>query len=179
MPDQPRILIVDDDSQWIKLLTDLLESADYVVEKALSVEGAHDKLLGESYEAIIVDLLLGSEAESHRFGGFELLKGIRWLRSVPGRQGPAIVVSAYGTPRIVRWIFKKFGAFDFFDKQKFDEERFLYVVGEAVREFESKRHELTPEERAEYKRVTRQFLRGEPVRFHVPDDAEVSWKEES
>jgi DNA-binding NtrC family response regulator len=181
MTDKLKILVVDDDPEWRKELDSLLSSADYKVETASSFQLARDKLLTATYAAIIIDLELEPSEAPQTFEGFGLLDGIQFLEELPRRQGKVIVLSAYGTIEHMRQAFKR-GAYDFIQKQGFDKDKFLGIVREAVEQWRSSRagmpqRELTPEEKKEYDRVTRQFLQGQPIQFDVPDDAVNPWEE--
>lgn len=179
----PKVLIVDDDPAWLEELVPLLNNANYDVETAHSFDLARDKLLTTGYAVIIIDLELGGSEVPQAFEGLGLLSGLQFLEEVAQRQSKAIVLSAYGTTENIRQAFKR-GAYDFIDKQKIEENEFLENVREAVEQWESGRavatqRELTPEEEKEYKRVTLQFRRGQPVQFDVPEDAVNPWAEES
>jgi len=181
--DRPKILVVDDDPGWLEELDSLLGEAGYVVETAPSFEVAGAKLLTATYAAIIVDLALSKDGVSQEFEGLGLLSGLQFLERVPRRQGKAIVLSAYGSIEHIRQAFKR-GAHDFMEKQHFDESRFLDTVREAVDWWKSSRilapqRELTPAEMKEYKRITRQFLRGQSIHLDVPDDAVNPWAKQS
>ncbi len=179
----PKVLIVDDDPAWLEELVPLFSNANYDVETAPSFDLARDKLLTTAYAAIIIDLELEPSEVPQTFEGFGLLSGIRFLEELPRRQGKAIVLSAYGGVEQMRRAFKR-GAYDFIQKQEFDKDTFLDTVREAVELWKSSRdmapqRELTPEEKKEYKRVTRQFLRGQPIQFDVPEDAVNPWAKQS
>ena len=183
MMSNPKVLIVDDDPAWLEELVPLLNNANYDVETAHSFDLARDKLLTTGYAVIIIDLELGGSEVPQAFEGLGLLSGLQFLEEVAQRQSKAIVLSAYGTTENIRQAFKR-GAYDFIDKQKIEENEFLENVREAVEQWESGRavatqRELTPEEEKEYKRVTLQFRRGQPVQFDVPEDAVNPWAEES
>lgn len=183
MSSRPNILIVDDDHAWLKELDDLLSNADYDVETASSFDIAREKLLSTMYAVIIIDLELEASEVPQTFEGFGLLSGIRFLQQLPRRQGKAIVLSAYGDVELMRQAFKR-GAYDFIRKQDFEKDTFLDVVREAIEVGKSHRavmpqRALTPEEDKEYRRLTRQFLRGQPVQFDVPEDAINPWEEQS
>lgn len=181
--DKPKILVIDDDPGWLQELTAILNDANYEVETAPSFELARQKLPSSSYAVIIIDLELGGAIVPQTFEGFGLLDGVRFLEELPRKQGRAIVVSAYATIENVKWAFKR-GAYDFIQKQSFDKAKFLTTVKEAVELWQSSRalkpqRELTTEEQKEYERVTREFLRGKPIEFDVPEDAVNPWDTQS
>jgi len=88
------------------------------------------------------------------FEGFGLLSGIQFLQSLPVGQGKAIVLSAYGTPELVRQAFKR-GVYDFIFKQDLDRDELLRIVREAIdlwvaHPIETSERQLSPEEGNEF-----------------------------
>ena len=150
MTNKPKILIVDDESEWREELVALLSSADYDIEVAQSFESAREKLRSTRYAVIIVDLELEVDEGPRTFEGFGLLSGIQFLQSFPVGQGKAIVLSAYGTPELVKQAFKR-GVYDFLFKQEIDRDELVRIVQEAVdlwvaRPIETPERQLSPEE---------------------------------
>jgi DNA-binding NtrC family response regulator len=172
-----KILLVDDDPAWLEELVPPLSKAGYDVDTVSSFEAASEKLLDSTYPVIILDLEL--EGSPQQLEGLGLLDGLKFLETIPRRQGKAIVLSAYKNIENMRQAFKR-GAYDFIAKQDLSVKDFLDIVEEAAKRWRPHQHqrELTPEQKQEYKRVTRKFLRGEPVRFDVPSEASNPWSYE-
>jgi DNA-binding NtrC family response regulator len=58
-PVKPTALVVDDDPQICGLVCDWLTAHDYEVERAEGAVAAHQKLSGQAYDCLILDLRLG------------------------------------------------------------------------------------------------------------------------
>jgi DNA-binding NtrC family response regulator len=177
-----RVLIVDDDPAWLEELVPLLSNAGYDVETASSFDTARDKLALGVYAVTIIDLELGGNGVPQAFEGLGLLSGLQFLEEITHRPCKTVVLSAYGTNENIRQAFKR-GAYDFIEKQSFDQDEFLEIVRDAEEQWHSSRpvvppRELTPEEKKEYDRVTRRFLQGKPILFNIPDDAINPWSKE-
>jgi DNA-binding NtrC family response regulator len=167
MTNKPKILIVDDESEWREELVALLSSADYDIEVAQSFESAREKLRSTRYAVIIVDLELEVDEGPRTFEGFGLLSGIQFLQSFPVGQGKAIVLSAYGTPELVKQAFKR-GVYDFLFKQEIDRDELVRIVQEAVdlwvaRPIETPERQLSPEEGNQFDRLVHQFVQAKGV----------------
>lgn len=68
-----RILIVDDQSNWRKMLRTLLEQDGYVVQEAVDFDGAKEKIHSSVFDLLILDMRLVDE-DIFNVQGLELLK---------------------------------------------------------------------------------------------------------
>ncbi|HEU4660543.1 MAG TPA: response regulator transcription factor [Pseudolabrys sp.] len=75
--DAPHLLIVDDDRRIRDLLSRFLRSEGYRVTTAETAAEARAKLVGLSFDLLILDVMMPGET------GFDLAKGIRTFSSVP------------------------------------------------------------------------------------------------
>ena len=175
MGNRPNILVVDDDPAWLERIVSTLNKDNYEIDQASSFEAATKKIRDKTYALLIIDLELNVGKEQ-AYEGFGLLDGIQFLiKKTQSKQGKAIVVSAHRDVERIRQSLKR-GAYDFFRKQDFDTANFLVTVREAIREWRvTPNRELTIEEKREYERVTRKFLRGEKIQFDAPEDAINPW----
>jgi FixJ family two-component response regulator len=183
--DKHKVLVVDDELEWTEVLTDLLESAGYDVNASSSFPAARERLLHDTYAVIVIDLDLEIEESGTQrsYEGYGLLSGLQFLESLSQKQGRAIVLSVHGEVEQMRQAFKR-GAHDFIDKRRFDRNEFLRVVREAIDLWETGRtplekRELTSEEKKEYDRVTRQYLRGKSIKFDNSLHEVHPWAKES
>ena len=81
MDEQKRILLVDDDPDFIDINRMILEAADYAVDEAHSVPEALEKLNNATYDVLILDLMM-----EDRDSGFALAYAVRSderLRTIP------------------------------------------------------------------------------------------------
>jgi DNA-binding response OmpR family regulator len=72
-----KLLVIDDDRKLCRLIKDYLEPMGYEVVTAHSGPEGLDKALNETWQAIILDVMLPG------MDGFEVLKGIRRQTNVP------------------------------------------------------------------------------------------------
>lgn len=66
-----KILIIEDNISLVSTLKDVLESSNYEVDYILSLEEIYDYALLNSYDLILLDLMLGE------YNGFDFLKNVR------------------------------------------------------------------------------------------------------
>ena len=105
MEKQSRILLVDDDSTAMDLLSEVLEERDYRVDTSSHVDEAIEKLKKHNYHSLITDLKMPGKS------GMDLLS---WaVQKYP--EMPVIMLTAYGTIQNAVTALKK-GAFDYIAK---------------------------------------------------------------
>ena len=75
--DRPTVLLIDDDVQLVALLEELLKSRGYDVDVAYDGARGADKALGNTYQLIILDLMMPIK------DGFEVLREIRVSSDTP------------------------------------------------------------------------------------------------
>lgn len=66
-----KILIIEDNISLVSTLKDVLESNSYEVDYIISLEEIYDYALLNSYDLILLDLMLGE------YNGFDFLKNVR------------------------------------------------------------------------------------------------------
>lgn len=76
MEKQNRVLIADEDIEFIKTIKDMLRT-DFLVEQAVGGEEAKDKLLNSKFDILIMDVMLS------KFDGYEILDIIKNLDDKP------------------------------------------------------------------------------------------------
>jgi DNA-binding response OmpR family regulator len=74
---ETRVLLVDDDRKLCRLIKDYLQPMGYMVDMAHTGPEGLDKALGESFNVIILDVMLPG------MDGFEVLKNLRRKSDVP------------------------------------------------------------------------------------------------
>jgi DNA-binding NarL/FixJ family response regulator len=124
----PNILIIEDDSGWQSVYSDVLEDAGYALHFAVSYGEARGLLQRARFQAAIVDLHLISSADPE-----ENRDGFAFLRVAHQRGLPTIVVSALGAPDDIDRAYDEFGVFAFVEKEAFDRKAFGPMVEEAIR----------------------------------------------
>lgn len=110
--DRLRVLIVDDQPNWLEALSDMLESASYEIETATSYDEAMDKLRQRAFHVVVTDQRLVDEEEAN-------IEGILLLDEVAKfRDGTeAIVVTGYPTIEAVKKALRGRDAFDYILKR--------------------------------------------------------------
>src|ERR1700759_4336033 len=103
--EKPTVLVVDDDSVSLSLLSKLIEKLDYNVVKAESGAQALNALKSESVALVVAD------SDMPDLNGLELLKTVKG--AFPSL--PFILVTAYPNLNVIREAWLN-GAFDFFQK---------------------------------------------------------------
>jgi len=115
-----KILVVDDDSNFLKLIRMRLELASYEVTTAMNEDEAIAKVRGETFIVSIVDLKL-----AHR-DGISLMEEIHSINPYM----PIIILTAHGSIESAVEAMKK-GAFNFLNKP-FDPEELLLQIEKAM-----------------------------------------------
>ncbi len=114
-----KVLVVDDEEQFLKAFSKRLEMRGMKIETAMSGEEALDKVQGKDFDAIILDLVMPG------IGGMETLKRLK--EENPDLQ--IIILTGHGTiEKGVEAI--KAGAMDFVEKPA-DINKILEKIGEA------------------------------------------------
>jgi len=84
-----KILLVDDEEKFISALADRLRLRGFIVTTELDGEDAIEKIETESFDVMVVDLLMP------RMGGIELLKRIK----CSGIDTPVILLTGHGSSK--------------------------------------------------------------------------------
>jgi CheY-like chemotaxis protein len=88
--DHPRVLVVDDDSSIRRLVSKVLQLAEYTVEEAVDGADAIEKVDARPYDAMVLDLMMP------RVDGFSVLEHLHDAKNALA--GRTVVMTAY--PRI-------------------------------------------------------------------------------
>ncbi|MGD9098945.1 MAG: sigma 54-interacting transcriptional regulator [Anaerolineae bacterium] len=129
---KPSVLLVEDDSDWLAIYCDGLESQEYDLDSSRTVDRAL-KLLGQKvYAVVITDLkMLGFGGD---FGGFGVLQRAKELQ--PNTQ--VIVITAYGSSERAFQAMQQ-GAFDYVTKPvSFEKLRWSILSAMKVRQQKSR-----------------------------------------
>jgi CheY-like chemotaxis protein len=122
-----RILLVDDDQEWLDELSETLQGRphkrEYYVETASTIEEARHKLANALFHLIILDIRMQNSNRTNA-EGIDLLHEIH--ESPLGKGIKVIMLSAltYRQPRYMQTAYREH-AVDVLDKSDFDNEEFL------------------------------------------------------
>jgi ActR/RegA family two-component response regulator len=173
------VLIVDDQPNWRKLLSELLEDA-YEVTSVGKYAEALDALLAQDppFHVAVVDIRLDDKDRANEDG----LRLIAELNSM-GRCTTTIVVTGYPTLRTVKKALQDLGAFEYLEKypedgNAFDHVSFREKVREAVDDAEKQRQEpfvfvlmpFAPEYKDVYEDVVKKVIENEGLACIRADD---------
>ncbi len=103
----PRLLLVDDDSRLSSMVGDYLGQAGFEVETARSIAAGRDRLAGNTYDALVLDLMLPDG------DGLDLCREVRGNPRT--RQLPLLMLTARGEP-MDRIVGLELGADDYIAK---------------------------------------------------------------
>ncbi|MFQ5852402.1 MAG: response regulator [Candidatus Binatia bacterium] len=162
MENEKRILLVEDEKNWQDMLHSILEEEGYEAEIALSYGEALGELRRKAFDLAVIDLRLVSSIDE------ENLDGMALLGDALNRRVPVIVVTGYGTPKLVEEAYGEYGVFSFLEKKNFDSSRFRELTREAIaatKEVRQVQEELTPEQKKEFRELTKRLFRGEVIDF--------------
>jgi len=109
------VLIVDDDDDWLTTMVSNLPPMEHV-EIATNYMAAVEKINKHEFSLVISDLRL-NDSDDRDMRGVDLIKNIRKQDKECSKFTPIIVVSAYGTPALIRDSYKKYQISYFFDKK--------------------------------------------------------------
>lgn len=122
-----RALVVEDDSSWQQILTEILEDSGILVDVASSLDDALKILKSESHRLAIVDLSLAGE-DHHNYDGLRILEGVRRLD--PGCK--TILLTGYATVELAVSVLTEYGAFTFLRKENFQRSQFKEIINRAL-----------------------------------------------
>ncbi|MBW2977326.1 response regulator [Candidatus Woesearchaeota archaeon] len=165
-PIPKRILIADDDNSMLRLMVDIFQDEDYIIQTAKKGEGVLKALEEEEFDFVVTDLIMPDKS------GEQLIRAIKKT----GSPRPVVVVSGHGTIQEIERI-KRIGVYDFLPKP-FNVENLREIVRRGVTEIDEiasrlawysnldKPEGYTPElnEELEYRRNARGIVaKGEKV----------------
>ena len=120
-----RLLIVDDDEDYMFLLKDLLEESDlsFEIEEVNSSKVALEKLKQNEYDCVVIDYLIPN------LTGLDVMNFARGL----GIKTPFIIFSAFGDPELAEELIKQDAA-DFISKEELSFDVLQYKINAVVSE---------------------------------------------
>ena len=111
MPFKPRVLLVEDDTNYQEIYIRCLGAA-YEIKPARTLGKAFSLLESENFDVVLVDLKMLGDKHGH-FSGFDILERVKSLDS----ELQVIVITGYGSSDLA-WRAMKNGAFDYITKGK-------------------------------------------------------------
>jgi RNA polymerase sigma factor (sigma-70 family) len=122
-----RTLVIEDDTSWQQILSEILTDAGLIVDVASNLEEALRFLKSEPHRLAIVDLSLAG-SDHHNFDGLRILEAVRRLD--PGCQ--TILLTGFATVELAVSVLTEYGAFTFLRKENFHRAQFRDLIGRAL-----------------------------------------------
>lgn len=126
-----KALIVEDDSGWRSILSELLGDAGYKVRLCSSFGEALGAMRRTKFQLAVIDLSLSGD--NPEAGSARELKGYHLLANTHANAIPTIVVSGMTNPRDIEQAYQEHGIFAYMEKQNFDRHAFLNMLQEVKR----------------------------------------------
>ncbi|WP_376790421.1 response regulator [Thermoflexus sp.] len=124
-----RVLIVEDDAAWRKLLAEVFEDLGLTVDCVADAGSAIAMLRERTYALAVVDVSLDPEDHRHR-GGFQVLDAL--ANHEPPI--PAIALTGYATVEMAVEALTRHRAADFLRKETFQRRAFVEVVARLLQQ---------------------------------------------
>lgn len=109
-----RVLVLDDDTKWIETIEGVLKPKVGFVQSATSMEEACALLERYYFNVAVVDMSLKPGDDKDR-SGIEFLNHLQKHHAIDTVK--PIILSAYGTARLIREAFRNYEIVDFLEKQ--------------------------------------------------------------
>ena len=122
-----RTLVVEDDSSWQQILSEILTDAGLTVDLANNLEDSLRFIKSEPHRLAIVDLSLAG-GDHHNFDGLRILEAIRRLD--PGCL--TILLTGYATVELAVSVLTEYNAFTFLRKENFQRAQFRDLISRAM-----------------------------------------------
>lgn len=123
----PRAIVIEDDSSWQQILSEILSDSGLIVDVADNLEDALKLLKAEPHRLALVDLSLESSDHSNE-DGLHVLEAIKRLD--PGCQ--SILLTGFATVELAVSVLTEFGAFSFLRKESFNRAQFRELISQAM-----------------------------------------------
>ena len=121
-----RILLVDDNNQWLEELLESLQRAGYYVETATTSAEAWEKMTKSLFHIVILDIRMEENNQANR-DGIELLQKLK--RSQSGKETKVVMLSAYNNLTDMRTAFRE-QVLDVLSKNEFDNNVFVQQIAD-------------------------------------------------
>ncbi len=122
-----RTLVVEDNSSWQQILSEILTDAGLLVDIASTLEEALIILKSVPHRLAVVDLSLAG-GDHHNFDGLRILEGVRRLDPVC----QTILLTGFATVELAVSVLTEYGAFTFLRKENFRRAHFQEIVTRAL-----------------------------------------------
>ncbi len=122
-----RAIVVEDDSSWQQILTEILMDSGLSVEVASNLDEALKLLKAQPHRLALVDLSLAG-SDHHNSDGLKILEAVKLID--PGCQ--SILLTGYATVELAVNVLTEYGAFSFLRKESFNRGQFRQLISQAL-----------------------------------------------
>lgn len=129
MKDKPvsRAIVIEDDSSWQQILSEILSDSGLSVDVTDNLEDALKILKAEPHRLALVDLSLESSDHSNE-DGLNVLEAIKRLDP----DCKSILLTGFATVELAVSVLTEYGAFSFMRKENFNRAQFRDLIGQAL-----------------------------------------------
>ncbi|MDW8064604.1 MAG: response regulator [Anaerolineae bacterium] len=124
-----RVLVVEDDPAWQKLITEVFEDLGLAVDRAADARAALGMLRERTYSLAVVDISLDPKDHRNR-SGFQVLDAL----AAHQPPIPAIALTGYATVEMAVEALTRHRAADFLRKETFQRRAFVEVIARLLRQ---------------------------------------------
>jgi len=122
-----RAVVVEDDSSWQQILSEILADSGLAVDVVDNFDDALKVLKAEPHRLALVDLSLES-SDHHNKDGLRILEAIKRLD--PDCQ--SILLTGFATVELAVSVLTEYGAFSFLRKENFNRAQFRELISQAL-----------------------------------------------
>lgn len=122
-----RAIVIEDDSSWQQILSEILSDSGLTVDVADNLEDALKLLKAEPHRLALVDLSLESSDHNNE-DGLRALEAIKRLD--PGCQ--SILLTGFATVELAVSVLTEYGALSFLRKESFNRAQFRELISQAL-----------------------------------------------
>jgi DNA-binding NarL/FixJ family response regulator len=122
-----RAIVIEDDSSWQQILSEILSDSGLAVDVADNLEDALKILKAEPHRLALVDLSLESSDHNNE-DGLRVLEGIKRLDP----DCKSILLTGFATVELAVSVLTEYGAFSFMRKENFNRAQFRDLIDQAL-----------------------------------------------
>jgi RNA polymerase sigma factor (sigma-70 family) len=122
-----RAMVVEDDTSWQQILSEILSDSGLIVDVASNLDEALHLIKTEPHRLALVDLSLAG-SDHHNYDGLRILEAVK--RADPGCQ--TILLTGYATVELAVSVLMEYGAYSFLRKESFNRAQFRELISHAL-----------------------------------------------
>jgi DNA-binding NarL/FixJ family response regulator len=123
-------IVVDDESEWLDVVSNQLDAAGYTVRKCSRFGEALGFLIHSQYDLAIIDLELRQSNDLSEIGLDTTYEGKKLIEKSSSLNIPTMVISTIQTPTIIEKLFNELNIFAYFEKDHFQSHVFCSALAD-------------------------------------------------